>query len=120
MTPAEGVRHALWRSTGALALAGVLVTGSVWWVPEAVSQDEAVTTDAIGDQVQTRRGGALPEFAERGEPGALYRFAKDRGDLLRWMPCTCGCGKLGHTSNRSCYVKAESGDRTTWTSHAAT
>lgn len=84
------------------------------------SLDDAVTTDSIGDQVQTRRGGALPKFAEPGEVAALYRFAKDRGDVLQWMPCTCGCGQLGHTSNRSCYVKAESGDRTTWTSHAAT
>jgi hypothetical protein len=108
------------RALGGLTLGGLLVAGSVWWVPEAVSQDEAVTTDRIGDQVQTRRGGALPKFAEPGEVAALYRFAKDRGDVLQWMPCTCGCGQLGHTSNRSCYVKAESGDRTTWTSHAAT
>jgi len=111
---------ALSRLAGSAALAGLLLAASVWWVPEAVSQDEAVTVDDIGDQVQTRRGGALPEFAERGELATLYRFAKDRGDVLKWMPCTCGCAKLGHTSNRSCYVKTESGDRTTWTSHAAT
>jgi hypothetical protein len=108
------------RRLGALALGSLLAAGSFWWVPEALSQDEAVTTDAIGDQVQTRRRGALPEFAQTGEDAALYRFAKDRGDVLKWMPCTCGCAQVGHTSNRSCYIKDEAGDATTWTSHAAT
>ena len=49
-----------------------------------------------------------------------YRFAVENPDTLRWMPCTCGCGSLGHASNRACYIKAESQDRVTFTSHAAT
>ena len=118
--PARVMSGALARRAGSLVLAALLLAGSVWWVPDAVSDDEAVTIDSIGDQVQTRRGGALPEFAAHGEPAALYRFAKDHGDVLRWMPCTCGCAQLGHTSNRSCYIKAETAERTTWTSHAAT
>jgi hypothetical protein len=108
------------RLSGATTLAAVLAAGAFWWVPDAVSQDEAVTVDSIGDQVQTRKGGALPKFADGPELAALYRFARERGDVLRWMPCTCGCARFNHTSNRSCYIKAESGDRTTWTSHAAT
>ena len=111
---------ALARLTGSLVLATPLLASTVWWVPDAVSDDETVTIDSIGDQVQSRRGGALPEFAAHGEPGVLYRFAKDHGDVLKWMPCTCGCAQLGHTSNRSCYIKAETAQRTTWTSHAAT
>ena len=98
-------------------LAAALLGGALWW---AWSADDPVTVDAIGDQVQTRRGGALPVFAGTGDTASLYRFARERGDVLRWMPCTCGCADLGHTSNRSCYIKAESTDRTTWTSHAAT
>ena len=107
------------RYLGGLTLAGLLMAGSVWWVPEAVSQDEPVTKDEIGDLVQTRRGGALPRFAESGEAAELYRFARERGDVLKWMPCVCGCAELGHTSNRTCYIKAETADSTTWTSHAA-
>ncbi|PYM47027.1 MAG: hypothetical protein DME14_16325 [Candidatus Rokuibacteriota bacterium] len=38
----------------------------------------------------------------------------------RTAPCTCGCASLGHTSNRACYIKAESEGRITFTSHAAT
>jgi hypothetical protein len=86
----------------------------------ACSADEAVTTDAIGDRVQTRTDGALPVFASPAGIAELYRFARERGDVLQWMPCTCGCGQLGHASNRACYIKSETGDRTTWTSHAAT
>jgi len=93
-----------------------IVDGAAWWA----ATGDPVTTDAIGDRVQTRGGGALPVFAGAGDTATLYRFARDRGDVLRWMPCTCGCAELGHTSNRSCYIKSEAGERTTWTSHAAT
>jgi hypothetical protein len=98
-------------------VAVTLGAGAAWW---ARSADDPVTTDAIGDKVQTRRGGALPVFADSADKAALYRFARERGDVLQWMPCTCGCAQLGHASNRFCYIKAESGDSTTWTSHAAT
>lgn len=100
-----------------IVVAVVIVGGVAWWAQSAA---DPVTTDSIGDQVQTRSGGALPVFAGGGETAALYRFARERGDVLQWMPCTCGCEQFGHTSNRSCYIKSESADRTTWTSHAAT
>ena len=34
-----------------------------------------------------------------------YRFAVANPDALKNVPCYCGCGKVGHTSNYSCYVK---------------
>jgi hypothetical protein len=102
----------------ALGLLVAVGSGAAWWM--APAQGDPVTVDAIGDQVQSRPGGALPVFAGTADTATLYRFARERGDVLQWMPCTCGCAKLGHTSNRSCYIKGESGDRTTWTSHAAT
>jgi hypothetical protein len=86
----------------------------------ACAADDPVTTDSIGDQVQTRAGAALPAFAADPDIAELYRFARQRGDVLQWMPCTCGCGRLGHASNRACYIKREADERTTWTSHAAT
>jgi len=36
------------------------------------------------------------------------------------MPCTCGCERFGHVSNRSCYIKGEPAGQVTFTSHAAT
>ncbi len=79
-----------------------------------------MTTDAIGDRVQTLPRGQLPVFAS-GEAQALYRYAVEHGDELQYVPCFCGCGRLGHKSNRDCYIKAFNANGTlTFTSHAAT
>ncbi len=37
-----------------------------------------------------------------------YRFAVLNRATLRYIPCYCGCGSDGHTSNASCYVKDNS------------
>lgn len=33
-----------------------------------------------------------------------YQFAAANPDLMQDIPCYCGCGNIGHTSNYSCYV----------------
>jgi hypothetical protein len=33
-----------------------------------------------------------------------YQFAVANPDLMKQIPCYCGCGDIGHTSNYSCYV----------------
>ncbi len=35
-----------------------------------------------------------------------YRFAAANPDVLKQIPCYCGCGAMGHTSNYSCYVES--------------
>ena len=37
-----------------------------------------------------------------------YRFAILNRDTLKYIPCYCGCGSEGHTSNASCYFKDRS------------
>lgn len=37
-----------------------------------------------------------------------YQFAVANPEMLQQIPCYCGCGAMGHTSNYSCYV-AETG-----------
>jgi len=37
-----------------------------------------------------------------------YRFALVNRDTLRYIPCYCGCGEQGHTSNASCYFRDDS------------
>jgi hypothetical protein len=34
-----------------------------------------------------------------------YRFAIANQEILRYIPCYCGCGSEGHMSNASCYLK---------------
>jgi hypothetical protein len=33
-----------------------------------------------------------------------YQFAVANPDTLKQIPCYCGCGAAGHTSNYACYV----------------
>jgi uncharacterized protein with PCYCGC motif len=33
-----------------------------------------------------------------------YQFAMANPDIMKDIPCYCGCGNIGHTSNYSCYV----------------
>jgi hypothetical protein len=34
-----------------------------------------------------------------------YQFAVANPDALKNVPCYCGCGAIGHTSNLACYIK---------------
>ena len=38
-----------------------------------------------------------------------YQFAVANPDVMKQIPCYCGCGGIGHTSNYSCYVKSVEG-----------
>lgn len=33
-----------------------------------------------------------------------YQFAAANPDVMKQIPCYCGCGDIGHTSNYACYV----------------
>ena len=42
----------------------------------------------------------------RPEVKRLYEFQITHGEVMRYMPCFCGCGDFaGHRSNRDCYVR---------------
>lgn len=48
-----------------------------------------------------------------------YQFALANADVLKQIPCYCGCGAMGHTSNYSCYVAAVGSDGAIeWDTHA--
>jgi len=53
-----------------------------------------------------------PDFVQRGGPEVrrLYEFQIENGQLMRYMPCFCGCGDDGHRNNRDCYVKQVNAD----------
>jgi hypothetical protein len=36
-----------------------------------------------------------------------YQFAAANPDVLEQIPCYCGCGAMGHTSNYACYVSGK-------------
>jgi len=39
-----------------------------------------------------------------------YQFAVANPDVMHELPCYCGCGPIGHTSNYSCYVAEQNTD----------
>ena len=53
---------------------------------------------------------------------AIYAFAGKNADVLKYIPCYCGCQSQGHRSNADCYVKHRSaeGRVTEWDSHGLT
>jgi Protein of unknown function with PCYCGC motif len=55
-----------------------------------------------------------PEQFMRAAPDiqADYRFAVANPDVLRYIPCYCGCVNQGHTSNHDCYVQETRSDGT--------
>jgi hypothetical protein len=54
-----------------------------------------------------------PSFVTDAPPEVktLYEFQITHGDLMKYMPCYCGCGqRSGHKSNRDCYVQKVNSD----------
>ena len=54
-----------------------------------------------------------PAFVTRAGPEVqrLYEFQLVNGELMRYMPCFCGCHfEDGHRNNRDCYVEAVNPD----------
>ncbi len=48
-----------------------------------------------------------------------YQFAAANPDTLKQIPCYCGCGSMGHTSNYDCYIdSADASGKVTFDEHA--
>jgi hypothetical protein len=48
-----------------------------------------------------------------------YQFAAANPDIMKDIPCYCGCGSVGHTSNYACYVAGhDDKGNIRWDSHA--
>ena len=49
----------------------------------------------------------MPDFVKDSPPQVqeAYRFAVANPEILKQMPCYCGCGAMGHQDNYECYIK---------------
>lgn len=49
----------------------------------------------------------------------VYEFAARHPDVLQYVPCYCGCERVGHNSNHECFIKsrAANGRVTEWDTH---
>lgn len=50
---------------------------------------------------------------------ATYDFAAQHPEVLRFVPCYCGCGSEGHSSNESCFIarRDAKGNVLEWDTH---
>jgi hypothetical protein len=63
-------------------------------------------TSAAAGQLHLMPMEGLPEVIQQA-PSAVrqaYQFAAANPEVLRALPCYCGCGNVGHTSNLDCYL----------------
>jgi hypothetical protein len=96
--------------------------------PPVVSADQRPAPSAPRasepDPVPTR--GPLPPlpFADFAPPRpvevvhAVYEFAARHPEVMRYVPCFCGCERNGHQDNEDCFVKSrDSRGNVTWDVH---
>ena len=50
---------------------------------------------------------------------AAYAFSLARPDLLRFLPCYCGCVAMEHRSNLDCFIKPGGGSPVAFEEHAS-
>ena len=64
-------------------------------------------TDSTGPEIQLAPVSQLPEKVRRAPPVVqeAYRFAIANPDVLARIPCYCGCGSMGHTSDLDCFIQ---------------
>jgi hypothetical protein len=93
------VRHTNILAVFALALTIVLAACAG---PKQPARDSSAMASAsmLPQEVQ-----AAPERVR-----SAYQFALTNPDALKNVPCYCGCGAMGHTSNLSCYIKERKAD----------
>ena len=78
-------------------------------------------TAANGDiREETASVDTLPSFLDDKDDNMrlIYSSAAKNPDLLKFIPCYCGCGdSAGHKSNLNCFVYKTQGNKVVWDDH---
>jgi hypothetical protein len=61
----------------------------------------------------------MPAPRPRDYVVAAYEFAALHPEVLKYVPCYCGCEQAGHQHNESCFVASRDADGrvTSWDAH---
>ena len=91
-----------WRRISKLVLMAVSLSGCRDRAAEQTPRTgiQLAAASALPAQMQ-----AAPEVVR-----VAYRFALANREVLRHVPCHCGCGAMGHDSNAACYLTAASAE----------
>ena len=103
------------------AVAAVLAAGTGYALAQAPAAKPAPTARQTPAQVR------MPPIPNPGfAPGrpvdvtrAVYEFAAQHPEVLKYVPCYCGCESSGHPHNESCFVRTRDaqGNVTAWDTH---
>lgn len=83
-----------------------ILLGAVSGILVGCTGSSARTTDHAPEMASMTM---MPESVRRAAAVTqeAYQFAVANPELLQGIPCYCGCGGMGHTSNYSCYVQGK-------------
>ena len=88
------------------------------------SKDLCPVNDSNDMLEQTRDASVLPGFLSTQDVKVkkVYQLVAQNVDLLKYIPCYCGCGeRLGHKSNLDCFIhEVKENGNIVWNSHATT
>lgn len=96
-----------------LSLAGGLLTGC--------GSTAASTATATEHDLKMAPMSMMPDDVKSAPlvTQQAYQFAVANPDVMQHIPCYCGCGAMGHTSNYSCYVESvDAGGQIKFDGHA--
>lgn len=67
------------------------------------SQESLAALSEVAEKVEVDP----PDFVDEGLPKAreTYKLAYAHRDVLKYMPCFCGCGDNGHGHNLHCFIQ---------------
>ena len=74
-----------------------------------------------GSVAEVPGAGPIPDWLKNADPDIIadYAWAAQHYEELRNIPCYCGCGSVGHTSNATCYYRYDkNGKILGWDAHA--
>lgn len=119
-------RRVLLAITGLSAFVALAL--AFWYVSSsrpATSPQAAPTASALAAGAASRLAAdGLPPLPParllrpREQTEEAYEFAARHPEVLRYVPCFCGCERQGHRSNLDCFVarRAKTGE-VTWSAH---
>ena len=109
----------------AAVLTAVLTVGIVLFAIEA--RREAATSSPAGNDdtlpAGVLAGAGLPPLPSgrlvrsREVVEDAYLFAAQHPEVLKYLPCFCGCDRQGHRSNLDCFVASAPSEPVHWNPH---
>ena len=110
-----------------ILMAAALVAGGMTFLSATAAPEGEQAKRATPAPSQAARKISFPPIPSPGFPPgrpvdqtrAVYQFAAEHPEVLKFVPCYCGCESSGHPHNESCFVKRRdtAGNVVEWDEH---